>query len=536
MSWVFAAALRHRRVCVAALVWLAMGVAMHGAWAHASLVSSDPADGAMLAAPPAKVVLRFNEPVSPLIARLIDSAGATRADLVVEAKNETLEIALPSDLPTGTQTLSYRIVSADGHPVGGVVVFSIGAPSGVARTPTSDPFRAFALWSVGFFVRFLLFVGVGGAFFAAFVAPPETNRVLRPLPMAALFASALAVALSIGLQGLDRLDLPLGGLPGIAPWREGLRGGFAWTAAGLVIAAGLAALSLATRLPRTFSLLALLTMGAAMASTGHASTASPAFLTRPALFLHVAIAAVWVGALPPLAQLAALRSPFLPLALRRFSAIAIVGVPVLIVAGVALGWAQMTGEGDFLATAYGRILLAKLAAVAALLSLAGINLLVLTPGVEKGRERARRRVSSTLRGEIALAVVILALVAGWRLTPPPRAIAAQEAGKEEMIHLHGEKMMAMVTLSPGKVGANRAHIDLLGGDFGPLAASEVTLTLKPEDGSIEERATIARVDPAGGYEVDRLFLPFAGAWRLEIDARIDDFTKYELSETREFAN
>ena len=97
-------------------------------------------------------------------------------------------------------------------------------------------------------------------------------------------------------------------------------------------------------------------------------------------------------------------------------------------------------------------------------------------------------------------------------------------------------MMAMVTLSPGKVGANRAHIDLLGADFGPLEASEVTLRLKPEDGSIEERATIARVDPAGGYEVDRLFLPFAGAWRLEIDARIDDFTKYELSETREFAN
>ena len=36
-------------------------------------------------------------------------------------------IALPDDLPRGTQTLSYRVVSQDGHPVAGTMMFSIGA-------------------------------------------------------------------------------------------------------------------------------------------------------------------------------------------------------------------------------------------------------------------------------------------------------------------------------------------------------------------------------------------------------------------------
>lgn len=47
------------------------------AQAHATLVSSDPADGAVIPAAPSWSVLTFNEPVSPLVLRLVAPDGAS---------------------------------------------------------------------------------------------------------------------------------------------------------------------------------------------------------------------------------------------------------------------------------------------------------------------------------------------------------------------------------------------------------------------------------------------------------------------------
>ena len=47
-----------------------------GALAHASLVSSEPADGSVVTQAPMTVQLQFNESVTPTVASLIDAAGA----------------------------------------------------------------------------------------------------------------------------------------------------------------------------------------------------------------------------------------------------------------------------------------------------------------------------------------------------------------------------------------------------------------------------------------------------------------------------
>ena len=46
----------------------------------------------MVAQPPDKVRLRFNEPVTPAVVRLIDADGKARDDAVVEPVGETVEI------------------------------------------------------------------------------------------------------------------------------------------------------------------------------------------------------------------------------------------------------------------------------------------------------------------------------------------------------------------------------------------------------------------------------------------------------------
>src|ERR1700722_2445303 len=89
-----------------------------GASAHASLVSTEPSDGSMMSQAPKTVRLRFNEPVTPAGDKLVDGEGRTRDDAPVSVHDDTLEIRLPAGLPRGAQFISYRVFSADGHPVG----------------------------------------------------------------------------------------------------------------------------------------------------------------------------------------------------------------------------------------------------------------------------------------------------------------------------------------------------------------------------------------------------------------------------------
>src|SRR6185295_8916125 len=110
------------------------------AWAHATLVSSEPADGSVLAQPPKMVQLHFNESIAPAVIGVIDAQGKAR-DVATRAVGQSVLIVLPDDLPQGTQIISYRVVSQDGHPVAGSMVFSIGAATGSAPQTESGPFR-----------------------------------------------------------------------------------------------------------------------------------------------------------------------------------------------------------------------------------------------------------------------------------------------------------------------------------------------------------------------------------------------------------
>ena len=117
-------------VIAAFLVTMAMPVVLAGpAHAHATLVSSEPAEGAVIPAPPPRLILTFNEPVSPLALRLVAPDKLIYSGAGDGETQTSLAIALPSELHNGTHVLSWHVVSLDGHPIGGTVVFSIGAPS-----------------------------------------------------------------------------------------------------------------------------------------------------------------------------------------------------------------------------------------------------------------------------------------------------------------------------------------------------------------------------------------------------------------------
>ncbi|MGY4333433.1 methionine-rich copper-binding protein CopC [Bradyrhizobium sp. LB7.2] len=141
-----------------------------GASAHAALVAVEPPSGSMLASAPKTVELRFNEAVTPGAIQLIDGAGRARGDVRVSASGETISIAMPADLPQGTAVVSYRVISQDGHPVAGSVIFSIGRPTGTQPPANADSGLNVLIWLTRVGLYLGLFVGAGGVFFARCVA------------------------------------------------------------------------------------------------------------------------------------------------------------------------------------------------------------------------------------------------------------------------------------------------------------------------------------------------------------------------------
>ena len=90
--------------------WLLMTVLLSSAaWAHASLIASDPTDGALLARSPATLPLTFNEPVEPLTIRIVDESGAGESVTQIHRDGAQL-ILTPSKLNNGVHVISWRVV------------------------------------------------------------------------------------------------------------------------------------------------------------------------------------------------------------------------------------------------------------------------------------------------------------------------------------------------------------------------------------------------------------------------------------------
>ena len=137
-----------RALAVGLLALVTLGASITSvstAHAHSELISSDPADGASLDAPPQIVSFTFNEPLLPDFVRFIatDPSGQTADVPVASVEGPTATIDWPADAPAGEWAVNYRVVSQDGHPIEGGITFAYAAaspspaPSSSSAAPTS---------------------------------------------------------------------------------------------------------------------------------------------------------------------------------------------------------------------------------------------------------------------------------------------------------------------------------------------------------------------------------------------------------------
>jgi methionine-rich copper-binding protein CopC len=116
-----------RRLILAGLAALLLRPA--AALGHAVLVKSVPAQRAALVEPPPRVELWFNERLEPAYSKALvtNEAGAQvdLRDVAVSAEDpRRLAVSLPVLVP-GRYTVSFRVLSVDGHVVESKLTFTV---------------------------------------------------------------------------------------------------------------------------------------------------------------------------------------------------------------------------------------------------------------------------------------------------------------------------------------------------------------------------------------------------------------------------
>jgi methionine-rich copper-binding protein CopC len=111
--------------------------------AHAALATSSPVDGTQLGRMPGAVSITLNEKVrTPAFLVLTDERDArVNSDQVqIGSDGKTVISEVPTDADPGDYSMSYRVVSEDGHPVTGTIRFTVDQPSSPSSAePSQSP-------------------------------------------------------------------------------------------------------------------------------------------------------------------------------------------------------------------------------------------------------------------------------------------------------------------------------------------------------------------------------------------------------------
>jgi copper transport protein len=543
-----------------------------GAWAHAVVERTDPARGAALERAPSAVEVAFDEPVESSFGALrVFAADGERVDVgeVRRPTGDTIAVGVEDALPDGAYTVTYRVVSADSHPVTGGYVFTVGAAGGVSAAAVSDllddgagpvtetafgavravSYGAIALLAGGFAFFLLAWLpglralSTSNRADAARGFEARGTRLLLAAAVVGLAATALGIVLqaatATGGSFWSALDTRL--VHDVLNTRFGDVWKLRLTAFG-ALAGLLAFLPPAGRIAAARRLwiaafavpVAYLVVSPALG--GHAGAGDDAVLLVPLDTVHVASMSVWVGGVAMLAlavpvatrALAApARTRLLAALVARFSALALIAVAALLASGVAQSILQLDSLADLVETAFGRAILVKAAIFLALIALGAHNRRRSQPELAR-LARADAAPGHTgldlrraLRAELGLMAAVLAVTAALVAYSP--SAGAADGPYSDSADLGPARIE--LTVDPARAGANEVHVYLFDARSGAQYDRPRRLSIAARERSLDIGPIALDVRKAGPghYTVARADLAPAGDWALTVRAPLSDF-------------
>jgi copper transport protein len=518
-------------------------IAAGPAQAHATLVSSSPSDGQRLQQAPTSVSITFDEQVGlgSLGYLHVTNQGGDR----VESGNAghrsgddtTIQVALKAGLPDGTYTESYRVVSADSHPITGVVRFVVGDGPLVISPVSGGGGTVNHVTSVALDVaRWISWAGLallGGAWMLLSIWPAgRDDRRARTIVWTGWGSAVVGAVLEVLLQGPYAAGL---GLSKVADWSlidSTLHSDYGqWHSARLVILGAIAILlGRALQLTRSrYEEIApplALALAFSFSATGHAETTNPNWLSLLADTLHLAAMATWVGGLVILvAAVLPRRDPEeLDVVLPVFSKVAFTAVVVMAATGTYAAWRGVGSLRALVHTEYGVLVLAKILLFIGLLAVGNLSRRVvqrklvvayaMTDDVIDEPDLRAERLRRSVLVEIVLAVVVLAATA--MLVGQPRGAEALATQDREPVTAGadlGGGRTATVTLDPGQHGPLNIQVTIVGSSSAPKSVTGTASLPSRQLGPIP----LNLVRESGGlYTSGGIDLPVAGDWVIDL--------------------
>lgn len=516
-----------------------------------SVIATTPADGETLTAAPPEIILNFAV-ILPDIEAVIQLQNANKELLNVGQpiafNNRTslkVRVLEQTGLPAGGYLVTWLVRPKDSKPISGKFAFILEAPGGATTgtdgtTDTTEPIKIetgglgltksnYSGGFLGMIGRLLAYIGLAGLagalLFVALAWAEGVEYVLTVRHMIAAwaigtFGSLISLAaLSADMKGVS---LARGMLP--TSWGSALD-----TTYGKVLVIRFLAMAASVWVARhpervvdpTSRWMAFGGPGLALITYGW-SRHSEGILSVPFGILHMVGISAWFGGAALLTRvvLAGPGEADLVTALKRFRGIAVPALGLTVFSGIIEAAFHLGGARNLFNSGYGKILVLKILAVAAMTFVGTANRQFVRARLARTRTlppRPAQRLRKSVRTEIMIGAFVL-LLTGWMT-----GAKAPDGGSSDPAAVNKNTLMSddgtfkvEVTFGPKKVGAQvELHFRLLK----PKTITNGLITFTPNDVNAASIEVPIEGSPRYGFGPDQGFVfPASGTWTITVTA------------------
>lgn len=511
--------------------------------AHAALLRTSPVSGSVVSTAPTDVVLTFSESISPVPGKIHvlgpDGARADRGDPVV--RGAVISVPVRTDVPRGTYLVTYRVISADSHPVAGGFTYSVGEASatqpGVPEQSRTDP----VLRTVASATKYIGYAGlvliVGPALVLATLWP---RRLSRQAPARLAWIGLCVTWVGAIVEVIVQAPYETGGGITASSLRDVLGSPFGTAhiiRLGVIAAAAfLLRPVLADRAGTADrALLAILAVigVATWPLAGHSAVSPLPAVTVVADSAHVAGMAVWLGGLMMLVVflLRQANDKELTAILPIWSRWAALAVSVLLLAGTVQALVEIGTVSALFRTGYGQLVLIKVALVGVVLAVAAFSRRSVQRNTAPAHPGRLRRLVGM---ELAISMVIVGVAAVLVQQPPARTPSAQTATQPGAQTVAGSLTDKLFTLQfdiyPAQKGLNSLHLYAYAPDGKPVRVLEWKATASLPSAGVDS-VGLPLLQITDNHAIGEITLPTSGSWEFRFTLRLSDVDQSTVGTT-----
>ena len=483
------------------------------AFAHAILEKATPTPNSQVKAPPKEVVLLFNERLEEEFYSIkvfnADGNIVTNNKTQLSIDQKQLTQVLPS-LSNGVYTVSYRVLSADGHPIESSYVIAFGDKPGDFResidlhTESNDAATSSSLFfsTIRILYYFALLLSTGWILWGA-LRREEMGEVEKPYKRWALIlqCSFLIMNTLMGFIQMSELQ-DSWQIADIVSIITRTNIGITWILSMVLSFLGFIILSRYIWFDTFWVFLLLLLKS----QNGHAMAFEPAVLSISLDFIHLLVASIWSGGLFFILLFWKKHREYVKPFLLIFSKVALVSIIILTLTGTALTFIYLPNIRYLFYTTWGVFLLIKVSLVLMVILVGGF----LRFNLKNMKENS---VGKWLKIDISLMIFILMIVGCFtRLSPLPQNEPLEWTETKNAIEM-------TTTISPKVPGNNTFLIDATSLEEG-VNIKSIQLFLKykdnPEVSPIQVPISIFEQEKSVQKWIEGSYIPFDGKWIIEI--------------------